>query len=154
MSVKNVTEFKNLKVSGIGGIGAEGTRIQKKIGNTFAGNLSFQYQGPGGNFDVGTGFAPAALIGYQDITHQFVTTISLPAVVAPSWGSRTVTVGGIIPSNMALGLKDNLAWIQIAGGFRDPGGNGYIITDGWVTNSYEIIVEAVQQFQTLTAIYA
>ena len=146
MSVKNVTEFRNLGMAGISGIGSPS--IPKAVGNTFAGNLTFQYQGPGGSFDVGMGFAPAALVGFQNVTHFFLTTTTLP--LASTWTSKTLTVGGIIPTDMAPGLKDILKWIQTAGGPRDPGGNGYKLAD-WDEDVYEIT--SVQQFQSLTAIY-
>ena len=153
MSVKNVTEFRNIGMAGISGIGSPS--IPKAVGNTFAGNLTFQYQGPGGSFDVGMGFSPAAsLFGlpigtHKPVTHFFLTTTTLP--IASTWTSKTLTVGGIIPTDMAPGLKDILKWIQTAGGPRDPGGNGYKLSN-WDDDVYEIT--SVQQFQSLTAIYA
>jgi len=148
MSVKDITQFKNIGMVSERGIGAIGG-LAKSIGDTFTATLTFQYQGPGGNFDVGIGFAPAALVGFQNVTNFYPTTVSLPLV--STWTSRTVTVGGQIPTGMAPGLKDILKWIQIAGGSRDPGGNGYQLAD-WDQDVYEIT--SVQQFQNLTAVYA
>jgi len=127
------TRFRSLEAVAVGE-----TRVPKYPGSTFQARLDFEYIG-GGTFDIGVGFAPAALVGYQNVTHWFWVTETLQIV--STWIRRTVTLTSTIPNDMALGLKDVLKWIQTVGGPRDVGGNGFEKSD-WDSDTYEILPAA------------
>ena len=140
-------QFRNIEAQGVAQLGT----ISKYPGGQFAANLLFEYQGPGGTVDVGLGFAPAAAIGFQNVTDWFSVTVTLPA--AATWITGPIVgVTSTIPYTMALGLKDILKWVQTAGGPRDPGGNGFLIAD-WDEDVYNVIAP-VTEFRNLTAAYA
>lgn len=107
-----------------------GQKIPKYIGDSFQAKLKFEYKGVGGKYDIGIGFAPAAswfkppgVAGHNDVTHFFAKTDDLPGVT--DWTSHETIIKGKIPSDMTPNLKDVLKWIQVEGGPRDVGGNGY-----------------------------
>jgi len=141
------TQFRGAR---IGAIGVGETRVPKTPGQAFTVALTFDHQGRGGNFDIGVGFAPAAAIGYQNVTSWAFITQTIPDET--NWTAKTAYITGLIPTTMALGLKDILKWIQITGGPRDPGGNGFLLAN-WDQDVYDI-QSAVTEFRSLVGSYS
>ena len=144
---KQKNEFRSLSAT----YDKTGTKIPKALGATFAVNLAFEHRGPGGEFDIGIGIAPVGVLGLsKPVTHWFLATATIPDDA--DWEVYPeVEITGIIPSDMAPGLKDVLLWIQAAGGKRDPNGRGFLEAD-WDQDVYEVL-KAGTEFRNLEAIY-
>jgi len=118
--------------------------VVKKPGDMCTVTLSFQHvSGPGGSYDIGIGLAP----GNGQVTDWFASLKVVPATL----GLMTHVIQFIWPSNYTNRSYDALKFIQVAGGPRDPGGNGFKIAD-WDRDVY---VQSTQDtFSELNATYA
>ena len=127
-------------------------KIPKLPGDSFLAVLAFEHKGPAERVDIGVGLAPGRLLGQNPI-HAFYYT-SIPLEDDPEWTLyQYVSINGFIPTDRPdVTLWDVLAWIQEAGGPRDPGGEGFLETNNWDQDVFEITVAAA--FQGLSANYA
>lgn len=124
--------------------------IAKTPGAVCSATLSFQHKGGGGNFDVGIGLAPASTFGHNNVTDWFALLKAIPAHT--SFTLVTVVVSFLWPSNYANGNYDALKIIQVEGGPRDPGGNGFLLAN-WDDDVYSQAAP-VNEFTNLVATYA
>ncbi len=123
---EQATQFRNLL--------AEYMELPQTIGQSFPIVMSFGYIGPGGNFDIGVGLAPATpFITRALVEEWFFSRFTLPP--SPNWKETKVVVR---VTSVSTGRKDALKFIQVAGGDRDAGGKGFITAD-WDKNVFEII---------------
>ena len=122
---EQTTEFRNLL--------AQYMELPQTIGQSFPIVMSFGYIGPGGNFDVGIGVAPATpFITRARVEEWAYNRVTLPS--SENWKEARVVVR---VTSLSTGRKDAMKFIQVAGGDRDPGGEGFIVAD-WDKNVFEI----------------
>lgn len=85
------------------------------------------WRGSGGTWDVGIGLAPRVEGLFAWGHNNIVAFISGAYYVAPKgeWVTLKFSLAGAIPSDLPPGTYDILKFVQVAGGPRDPGGDGY-----------------------------
>lgn len=122
-------------LAGVAYVVFRGKTSGKAPGDILKVTYRFIHKGSGGIYEIGTGIAPVPksllggpAFGYNAIQAWMYENIEVKAhsVETP----HEVDLEFKWP-NVSPGTYDALAYIQKLGGSHDPGGTGYIITDGW-----------------------
>lgn len=115
--------------------------IELVPGGSISFDLFFEYQGSGGEFDMGVGLAPSpsALESgnrKNDVEEFLANVVKLDK--ASAWKRMKVNISAIVPGSLkptssipgaSRRSYDALKFIQVKGGRRDKGGNGYLLSD-------------------------
>lgn len=123
--------------------------ITKTPGASCRATITFLHSGGGGSFDVGIGLAPASTFGHNNVTDWYALATVIPNHSTPT--NVTVVVNFLWPTGLADGNYDSLKFIQVAGGGRDPGGNGFLLAN-WDDDVYGQVAQA-NVFSNLQATY-
>ena len=113
-----------LALAGVALVIFRGQVKDKEPGDTLKATYRFIHKGPGGTFEIGTGLAPSRTIGHNSIVYWLYHNEEVPPHLSPT--QVEVNIEFRWP-NLDPGKYDALAYIQIVGGQRDPGGDFYII---------------------------
>ena len=144
--LKGKDEFGNLVAVYDGQ--APGSNVPKNPGDSVTVGFTFDHKGPGGEFDIGIGLAPAeSIFGVLGPVQQWIYQ-ALPVSKDSDWTTQTVSMTGVIPLSITQGKKDGLKWIQSKGGARRVDGSGFKIAD-WDKDCYEMMTGGIgfQNFQ-------
>ena len=108
--------------------------VSKVNGESFGATVTFHHRGTGGDFDVGIG------IKYTPTPTWAYATVTLPN--DPDWTPYSVDVSGVWNTDLPhCRLVDVLKFIQVAGGPRDIGGQGFELAD-WDRDVYHSVLES------------
>ena len=149
---KKKDKFENLVALYDGQV--PGSSVPKSPGDSVTVDFTFNHLGPGGEFDIGIGLAPASAVtgSYGPVQQWVYQTLVVPEDKTLS--TRTVIMTGIIPLATPAGKKDSLKWIQTKGGGRLTNGEGFLVS-GWDRDCYNITGRVGEaEFQTLLGTYS
>lgn len=129
--------------------------LKKVPGQSYGARINFDHIGPGGSYEIGFGLAPSSPTPRVDPSTWLFRNFVVPPDALK--GGRFIDIDGIWPRGLPNGKYVCMTFVQVPGGPKDPGGNGFLDADwdegGFLDGGvYEQILPQ-DEFSNLSAVY-